>query len=85
MCYLPLCVVTATSMWIVSLEVVYILLCCAFLEELGLLPTDLELTPTLSLYSEITINIRDTYNHQTHKNHLWQDKEDQSHMMTSKS
>ena len=63
MCYLPLCVVTTTSMWTIALEAVHVLLCCLFLAELGLLPTDLGLTPTLSLYSEITIDTRDTYNH----------------------
>lgn len=64
MCYLPLCVVTTASMWIVPLEVVHFLLCCVFLAELELLPTDLGLTPTLSLYSERTIDTSDTHTHQ---------------------
>ena len=64
MCYLPLCVVTVASMWTVSLEIVHVLLCCVFLAELGLPPTDLGLTPTLSLYGERTIDTSDTYNHQ---------------------
>lgn len=72
-------------MWTIMSEVVDVLLYCVFLEELGLLPTELGLTPTLSLYNEITIDTRDTYNHKECENHFSQDKADYSHMLTSKS
>eukprot|EP00253_Pinus_taeda_P019584 PITA_19584 len=54
-------------------------------KELELLPTDLGLTPTLSLYGERTIDTRDTYNHQACKPHFWQDKSHHSHVMTRKN
>lgn len=64
MCYLPLCVMTATFVWTTPPEVVHVLLCCVFLAVLGLLPTDLGLTLTLSPDSERTIDTSDTYTHQ---------------------
>ena len=74
MYYLSLCVVISTSLWIVPLNVVHVLLCCVFLAELELLPTDLGLTPTLSLYDERTIDTKDTYTHQAHKPHARQSR-----------
>ena len=85
MCYLPLCVVIVTLVWTAPLEVMHVLLCCVFLVELGLLPTDLGLTSTLSLYGERTIDTSDTYNHQAHEPHFSKDKADHSILLTSKS
>jgi len=42
---------------------------------LGLLPTDLGLTPTLSLYDERTIDTSDTYTHEAHEPHFLEDRE----------
>jgi len=54
-CYLPLSVVTATSMWIPPPKAIHVLFCCVFLTELGFLPSDLGLTPTLPLSGERTL------------------------------
>ena len=75
----------ATFVWIVPPEAMHILLCFVFLAELGLLPTDLGITPTLSLYSERTINISDTYNHQACEPRFLKDKGDHSPVLASKS
>ena len=63
MCYLTLYDVTIASEWTAPPEVVHVLLCCVFLAVLGLLPNDLGLILTLSLNSERTIDISDTYTH----------------------
>ena len=54
-CYLTLYAMIATSDWTSPLEVVYVLLCCVFLFELGLIHFSLKLTFTFfSLRSVIT-------------------------------
>ena len=76
---------TSASVWTTPLEVAHVLLCCVFLTELGLLSTDLGLTPTLSLYGERTIETSDTYAHQAREPHISEDKEGHSPVMKSKS
>lgn len=80
-----ICVMAVASVWTVPSVAMHVLLCYVFLAELGLLPTDLGLTPTHSLYGERTIDTRDTYNHQARKPHFSKDKADHSPVMTSKS
>ena len=58
------------SVWTIPLEVAHVLLCCVFLAVLGLLPIDLELTLTLSINIERTIDTSDTYTHQAHEPHF---------------
>ena len=74
MCYLPLFIVTAASVWAIPPEAAHVLFCCVFLGELGVLPTDLGLNPTLSLYGEITIDTSDTYTHQAREPHFLKTK-----------